>query len=471
MDKRKNKNILIPLIVFGLVIAAFFFFRPFIIFKEIEPTLEREVKYLPADFIARANGSITPEGEYIDTKEVGKHEFRYHVKKLFFEKEVIFSYNVVDTTPPLIEIIDKKVVKEPKEAYTEEEIRKNIFINEGSYVYQTDYDPDIAGPYIVYIRAQDDYGNVSEASYEVDVRDIEAPVVFISGDGAQLYTGSYEGEEFDILDIISYGDNVDPRPILTTKGEVDVSRPGFYKVEASLEDSSGNKTSWDLTVEVSDDIPESRPSEYYYPFDQFLSDYAGYNVMYGIDISSWQGDIDFEAVKNAGCEFVIIRIGFSYQGKFTLDNKFEQNLQRAKDAGLKVGIYHFSYDNNEADLLDALNNIFSLLHGTKLDLPIIFDWEDFGCFNEYEMSFRDLNRLYDFFSDEVHRHGYECMLYGSQYYLDTVWAHTDTRPIWLAQYNDHPTYDGQFEMWQLTDSGRIDGIDGNVDLNLMYLLQ
>ena len=79
--------------------------------------------------------------------------------------------------------------------------------------------------------------------------------------------------------------------------------------------------------------------------------------------------------------------------------------------------------------------------------------------------------LYDFFQDEVHRHGYECMLYGSQHYLDTVWAHTDTRPIWLAQYNDYVTYEGQYEIWQLSDSGRIDGIDGNVDLNLLYLRQ
>ena len=102
---------------------------------------------------------------------------------------------------------------------------------------------------------------------------------------------------------------------------------------------------------------------------------------------------------------------------------------------------------------------------------IVFDWEDFSFFNEYEMSFRDLNRLYDFFSEQVHRRGYECMLYGSQYYLDTVWAHTDTRPIWLAQYNDYPSYEGQFEIWQLSDSGRIDGIDGNVDLNLLYLRQ
>ena len=474
MGNKKNRKFAFPLILLGLAVlavGAFFFFRPFIRFAETEAILERDVKYPAADFIAKANGTVTPEAEYIYTEKVGKYEFHYSVRKLIFEKDVVFSYEVVDTTPPVIEIIDKKVIKEPNETYTDEEIRSNIFINEGSYVYQTDYDPTISGPYTVYIRAQDEFGNASETSYEVDVRDVEAPVVFVTGDGAQIYTGSYEDGKFDILDIIAYGDNVDPKPVLTTEGEVDPSKPGFYTIHAKLADFSGNETEWDLTVEVTDDIPEYKPSEYYYPFEEFLSDYSNYNVMYGIDVSSWQGDINFEAIRNAGCEFVIIRIGFSYQGKFTLDNTFEQNFQRAKEAGLKVGVYHFSYDNNEADLLDALNNIFSLLHGERLDLPIVFDWEDFGCFNEYEMSFRDLNKLYDFFQDEVHRHGYECMLYGSQHYLDTVWAHTDTRPIWLAQYNDYVTYEGQYEIWQLSDSGRIDGIDGNVDLNLLYLRQ
>ena len=467
-DQNKKINI-IPFIIFALIlcaIGAFVFFRPSIRFTE-ERILERAVKYKATDLVEKANGAITPEAEYLYTEKVGKYEFSYNVRKWIFEKDVVFSYEVVDTTPPVIEIKQSKILKDPKEEYSDEEIRNNISVNEGTYSYETDYDPYISGPYYVNIRAEDEYGNVSTASYEVDVRDNEAPIVFVSGDGAWIYTGS----EFNILDIIGYGDNVDPTPVLTYEGEVDTSKPGFYTLSASLTDFSGNEKKWDLTVEVADEFPEIEPSDYYYPFEEFLEDYSRYNVMYGIDVSSWQGDIDFNAVKEAGCEFVIMRIGFSYQGKFTLDNRFEQNFKGAKEAGLKIGIYHFSYDNNEADLQDALNNIFTMLHGEKLDLPIVFDWEDFGCFNEYEMSFRDLNRLYDYFRDEVHKHGFECMLYGSQSYLERVWTHTDVRPIWLAQYYDYPTYEGEFEIWQLTDSGRIDGIDGNVDLDLLYLRQ
>ena len=63
------------------------------------------------------------------------------------------------------------------------------------------------------------------------------------------------------------------------------------------------------------------------------------------------------------------------------------------------------------------------------------------------------------------------MLYGSQNYLNKVWAHTDTRPIWLAQYIEWPTYEGQYDIWQLDDCGRIDGIEGDVDLDIMFLRQ
>ena len=470
MNKSENRPNFLPeilAILFALAVIGFFFLWPSIRFKEEGKILEKGVDYLATDFVEKANGTVTPEAEHLDTKKVGIYEFHYKVKKLFFEKDVIFVYEVVDTTPPVISIVSRKVMKEPLEEYTDEEIRNNISLDEGSFTYETDYDPYMSGPYSVNIKAEDEYGNVSTATYEVNVRDVEAPVVFVDGDGAQITTGS----EVNIPDLLSFGDNVDPEPTLETEGEINTSKPGSYTIHAKLTDSSSNSTEWDFTVEVANEFEPYEPSEDFYPFEEFIKDYQGNSRSLGIDVSSWQGDIDFEKVKAAGCDFVIVRDGFSYQGKFTIDNKFRQNYDGAKAAGLKVGIYHFSYDNNKADLKDALNSIFAELHGDKLDLPIFFDWEDFTDYNEYKMSFRDLNLLYDFFADEVHKQGYDCMLYGSQFYLEKVWAHTDTRPIWLAQYIDWPTYSGQYEIWQLSDCGRIDGIEGNVDLNIMFLRQ
>ena len=163
-----------------------------------------------------------------------------------------------------------------------------------------------------------------------------------------------------------------------------------------------------------------------------------------------------------------MRIGYSHQGKLFLDEKFRQNLSGAKAAGLPVGVYLFSYDYLESEMLTALEDVFEELGDTKLELPLIFDWENFGRYQNYEMSFLQLNHMYDVFEEQVEAHGYRCMLYGSRYYLANIWQKTDTRPIWLAQYNSVPTYEGPFEIWQRTDVGVIDGIDGKVDLNILY---
>ena len=184
---------------------------------------------------------------------------------------------------------------------------------------------------------------------------------------------------------------------------------------------------------------------------------------------TYRHGIDFEAVKAAGCEFVIIRVGYSYQGELHVDKMFRQNIDRAKAAGLPVGIYLFSYDNNEPDLLRALDAVFEELGDTELELPIVFDWEDFGDYQSYKMSFATLNKLYDAFERAVTEKGYESMLYGSKSFLLKVWKHRDTRKIWLAQYNTAPTYDGQYSIWQCSGSGKISGIRGEADFDVMYL--
>lgn len=455
-------GILIAAAILGIVVL-----RPSIRFVQSDHVLERTVLYPAEDFIERSSGTVIPEADYLDTENVGLHRFHYTVKKWIFEKDAVFNYEVVDTTPPIIEIQEKRVSKDPGDIYSVEEINSNISTNEGTFYYETDYDSELSGVYTVNIRAEDDYGNVSEASYEVEVRDIEPPFVFRYGDGAMIQKGS----DFNIQDVVAYGDNSDPRPELNIEGEVDTSRKGFYPLHAILKDRSGNVTEWDLTVEVTDYIPEYEADEEEYLFEDFIRDHAGEGREFGIDVSTWQGDIDFEAVKAAGCDFVIIRSSFSYDGSFTLDNKFRQNLERAKEAGLKVGIYHFSYDNREEDLVSALNELFKELNGEKLELPVIFDWEDFWCFQEYELSFQDLNHLYDVFEKEVNARGYQSMLYGSKYYLNNIWMHTDTRPVWLAQYTDRPSYEGPYEIWQLSDSGKIEGIEWPVDLDILFTKQ
>ena len=468
MKKRGNGLLIFFTVLFilGLLaLAGFFLLWPKARFTSGEHILERGVAYKAEDFIARSTGEIIPQNEYLYTDEVGEFKFRYTAKKWFIEREAVLTYKVEDTTPPVISFAEETVYKDPGAKYTEDEMRKNVILDEeGTLSFETDYDPGWSGTFTVNVTAEDQYGNVSSAKYLAVVKDVEKPVVFRSGNGRKII----KGNDFDIVSIVSYGDNADPVPTLTFEGEVNTSVIGDYPLHLKVEDHSGNSTEWDITVHVVDEIPKDDSEDLYYPFEDFAEDYAGEGRLLGLDISEWQGDVDFEAVKDAGCDFVIIRIGFSWKGVLTVDKKFHQNLEGAKEAGIPVGIYLFVYDNTEADLRNSMESMFAELGDTQLDLPIVFDWENFGNYHEYEISFQELNKLYDIFEETVEEKGYESMLYGSQYYLNTVFTHTDKRPIWLAQYISWPTYTKPYQIWQCADNGTIDGIYGQVDLNILF---
>ena len=280
------------------------------------------------------------------------------------------------------------------------------------------------------------------------VVDTQKPLILWSGDGVILQ----KGEEFNISDIIGYGDNADSKLDVEYKGKVDMDKAGRYPLHVKVTDDSGNKTEWDLTVEVADELPSNEDDSEGTAFADFVNEYKGDGRSFGIDVSSWQDEIDFEAVKKAGCDFAIIRIGFSTgdDDVADLDNTYKENIINARSAGLKTGVYIYSYD------------------GVKLDLPVAFDWEDFGQFQTYNMNFRDVNRLYDVFSDELSKAGYDCMLYSSKNYLEDVWEDTDKRPVWLAHYTGSTDYEGPYMIWQASNTGRIDGIKGAVDMDIMY---
>ncbi len=294
--------------------------------------------------------------------------------------------------------------------------------------------------------------------------DTEPPVQLWSGDGAVLERGT----EFNINDVIGFGDNADPSPDVKVDGKINMKKNGSYPLHVTVTDASGNSIDWDLTVEVADSVPLYTDDSPRTPFRDFISKYKADGRSFGIDVSTWQGDINFDAVKAAGCEFVIIRIGYSEDGKVTLDDKFEQNYNNARAAGIPVGVYLYSYDNTEEKVRKSADWIIEKLGEDKPDLPVVFDWEDFGRFQTYEMSFTDLNNMYDAFADELAGSGLDCMLYGNLNSLEKVWQYTDTRPVWLAHYTDKTDYKGPYRMWQASCTGRIDGIDADVDMDIMY---
>ena len=305
-----------------------------------------------------------------------------------------------------------------------------------------------------------------EYTLDYTVVDTKNPVRFWSGDGAVIRLG----EEFDINEIIGYGDNADPEPRIEYKGEVDTDRTGGYPLHVAVIDASGNRTEWDLTVTVAEELPVYEDDGERTDFSDFVKANKGEGRSFGIDVSSWQDDIDFEAVKEAGCEFVIIRIGYSTGDDKIAepDSTYKENIKNARAAGLKVGVYLYSYDSSEEMVRRSADWVVKQLDGEKLDLPVAFDWEDFGRFQTYNMNFLELNRMYDAFSDELSENGYDCMLYGSKSYLENVWEDTDKRPVWLAHYTEKTDYEGPYRIWQASSTGKIDGIKGAVDMDILY---
>ncbi|MBP5581103.1 MAG: glycoside hydrolase family 25, partial [Ruminococcus sp.] len=176
-------------------------------------------------------------------------------------------------------------------------------------------------------------------------------------------------------------------------------------------------------------------------------------------------DIDFERVRDAGCKFVIMRIGKDTDG-IVADEKFERNFAAAKAAGLKVGVYFYSCANTEEMIKADAAWIAETLEGQSLDLPVAFDWESFSNYQNYNMSIHKLNSLYRLFDDRMNAYGYDTMLYSSKNFLLNFW-HTD-KTVWLAHYTDRTNYTGRYELWQLSSTWRIDGIDGAVDLDIWY---
>ena len=188
----------------------------------------------------------------------------------------------------------------------------------------------------------------------------------------------------------------------------------------------------------------------------------------GIDVSTWQGDIDWNKVKADGIEFAMLRSSFGKENpdKQT-DNKFWQNYRNAKAAGVPIGAYHYSYATTVEDAKKEADFFLGIVKGCQFEYPVAFDIED------PSQMYLGKDRITDIimaFCERVQAAGYYVSLYTN---LDWISNRIDMSrakafDIWLAQWNDKPTYSGSFGMWQYTSSGSVNGISGNVDMNIAY---
>ncbi|MCM1529977.1 MAG: DUF5011 domain-containing protein [Alistipes sp.] len=304
-------------------------------------------------------------------------------------------------------------------------------------------------------------GRAYSGTFTYTVADTTPPLCLNSG--WNPYTK--KGEPFDLDSIVGFADNYDRSPKLSYTGEVDTSTVGNYPITATVTDSSGNETSWDITVFVLNEIPSPQDNNPRLTFGEFMDKYCYENVSYGIDVSAWQTNVDYEAVRAQGCEFVLMRMGYCYD-EIRMDDYYRQNIVNASEAGLDVGVYFYTTANTEEKAREQARWIAEQLDGRQLDYPVAFDWEEWGRFQQYGMNIRDLNEIFESFCDELEKNGYSGMLYSSRNFLNNFWENKNNRTVWLAHYVDETDYQGAFAIWQASAYGRMDGISGDVDMNI-----
>ena len=214
------------------------------------------------------------------------------------------------------------------------------------------------------------------------------------------------------------------------------------------------------------------PEDFAYGEDGYLTCTVG-EYQRGIDVSSFQGDVDWQAVADSGVEFVIIRAGGRGYGEGAMyeDSKAQQNYLGARAAGLKVGAYFFSQAISPEEAVEEAEYLMELIRDWELEMPLVYDWEYIS--EEARTGQVDRQTVTDCmlsFCDRVTREGHSAMIYFNPehsrdlFHIEQIVDY----PFWLAMYTDWMTYPYKIDMWQYTDQGTVPGIEGSVDINLYF---
>lgn len=194
----------------------------------------------------------------------------------------------------------------------------------------------------------------------------------------------------------------------------------------------------------------------------------------GIDVSKFQGNIDWSKVKKAGVDFTMIRCGFRSYGNGIMndDSNFKQNVSGASAAGLSVGVYYFSSAITVAEAVEEADYVISAIKPYKINYPVVIDLEEIAndTYRQESLSAKELTDICIAFCDRIKSAGYTPMVYSN---LKGFIGNLDLERInqyekWFAYYDTELYFPYQLSMWQYSSSGKIDGITGNVDLNISF---
>ena len=205
-------------------------------------------------------------------------------------------------------------------------------------------------------------------------------------------------------------------------------------------------------------------------------DREGYTNVFGIDISEWVEDIDFNAVKAAGVDYVILRVGYrGYEtGKFVLDNHLSKYLLYASRAGLKIGVYFVSQAVNAQEAVEEAEYVLDHIRGYRLEMPVFIDLEEvYDTARTDGLTVQERTNIVQAFCSDLESQGFSAGVYANEAWfrekLDLDKLLEQNYCIWLAKYSDASGVDFPINMWQFTNEGVIPGTDMWVDFNVTVL--
>ena len=387
---------------------------------------------------------------------------------------IILGVVISILVPPEIDNTGYTLIENLKvSVYSKVKVKDLIASIDGKVITNKTLNTEELGKQEVSFVYKDKNNKEKRGVFTIDVVDEEKPLVWLSGS----YSARV-GSNLNLEDEIFCADNYDSNPTCKIEGTYDLNKAGTYNLTYVAKDCNKNEERINFTLNVYEPAPATttltpdqteQREEVVTAFNDVVATHKDENTEIGIDVSKWQGDIDFRKVKDAGATFVMIRVGSQQgvDGEYILDPYFKQNIENALANDLKVGVYFYSYANSKKEARKQATWVLDQIKDYEITLPIAFDWECYNSFNQMELSLFGLNEVAESFLEKVEDKGYDGMLYGSKNYLNSIWKYHDY-DVWLAHYTDQTDYDSHYIMWQLCQDGRIDGINTAVDINVLY---
>ena len=320
------------------------------------------------------------------------------------------------------------------------------------------------GETTITLKVKDGSGAEATASCKVTVKlnpKSDTTTKLKDKDGNQLYVKNKNDEYVEAV----YADYYKDVKLYKKLANVKYKYTGWQNLDGKTYffDKNGNPVTGDQVIQG---------AKYSFGSDGALIVNSSSGIM-GIDVSKWNGTIDWTAVKNSGVNYAIIRCGYrgSSTGALIQDPKFKANIQGAQAAGIKVGVYFFTQAINEVEAVEEASMVLNLIKGYKLSYPVFIDVEGSGGRAD-GIDKNTRTAVVNAFCKTIQNGGYTAGIYANKTWFESKMntGSLTGYKIWLAQYAAAPTYTAtRHDMWQYTSKGKVSGISGNVDMNISYL--